>query len=375
MMFIEVRSFTASERKSSGRAAFTLIELLVVIAIIAILIGLLLPAVQKVREAANRMSCENNLKQIGLACMTFTDGNQKFPCGFLGKDQTNAPAGTPGVHKASWTALVLPYLEQGNLANLYNYNYDYDAPQNATAVATQLKIYNCPSTPGTGTRVDTSPSDDAGTTGPRAATDYRAINAVKAWVAQACFPNNFVGQTCATISKDSLQIIGIMTRDSIGGGTNAGIPFSMITDGTSNTFLIGEDAGGPDWYGTGGQLIAKANTNGTAGPDAPNKEGGWCDPNAAFSIDGSYQGCNAGYVGTATKDVCVTSACGQPVASITGGCTMNCTNDSEFYAFHPGGCNVVFADGSVRFITQSISMTTLSALVTRSGGENPGNDF
>src|SRR5215467_14604848 len=113
------------------RRGFTLLELLVVIGIIAVLIGLLLPAVQKVREAANRVSCTNNLKQLGLACSTFADSYGKLPCGFLGKDQPNAAPGIPGVHLTAWTALILPYIEQGNLANLYNFNYDYDAQQNA----------------------------------------------------------------------------------------------------------------------------------------------------------------------------------------------------------------------------------------------------
>jgi prepilin-type N-terminal cleavage/methylation domain-containing protein/prepilin-type processing-associated H-X9-DG protein len=369
--------------RSSHRAGFTLIELLVVIAIIAVLIGLLLPAVQKVREAANRMSCQNNLKQLGLACSTFADSHQRLPVGFLGKDQPNAAPGTPGVHKTCWMALILPYIEQGNLANIYNYNYDYDAQPNAIAVATQIKTYICPSTPD-GQRWDNTPSDDAGSTGNskgygtqgRACTDYRAINAVKPFVAQACFPDSFQQglAACNALSKDDARIIGILTRDSIGGGINAGITYAAIRDGTSNTIMIGEDAGGPNWYGVGGELLLTAN-NGVKGPGTMNKEGGWCDPNASFSVDGSYPGCNSAFVGGALTDVCVTAACGQPAATLTSGCPMNCTNDSEFYAFHSGGCNVVFADGSVRFLSKSISLTTLSALCTRAGGEIPASDY
>ena len=373
---------TVSSAQTHCRMAFTLIELLVVIAIIAVLIGLLLPAVQKVREAASRMSCQNNLKQLALACSNYAGAQGRFPVGFLGKAQPNAPAGTPGVHRMSWTALVLPYIEQGNIANLYNYNYDYDAPQNAVAVSTPVKTFKCPSTPTGLAYWDNTPSDDASTTGNslnpatqgRATTDYRAVNAVKAFVAQACFPASFAGETCSGISKDDLRIIGIMTRDSVGGGINAGITYGAIADGTSNTILIGEDAGGPDWYGVGGQLLLTANS-GAAGPGGMNKEGGWCDPNAAFSLDGSNANCNAGFVGAATSDVCVTAACGQPAAVMVSACPLNCTNDSEFYAFHSGGCNVAFADGSVWYLSQSISITTLAALCTRAGGEVPGSDF
>jgi prepilin-type N-terminal cleavage/methylation domain-containing protein/prepilin-type processing-associated H-X9-DG protein len=338
------------------RSAFTLIELLVVIAIIAILIGLLLPAVQKVRDAAARMSCTNNLKQIGLACVNYESAYGYLPCGFLGAEQVNAAPGTPGVHKTSWMALVLPFIEQGNLANIYNFNYDYDHSANASAVAYQIKVYNCPSTP-SGFRFDTSPSDDLGTPGPRACTDYSGLNAIKNFVGNACNPS-----IPANTIKDDTRIIGVMTRDSHGGGiAQAGTPFAAITDGTSATVMIGEDAGRASWYGVGGQLIA-ASTSGAK----PCKEGGWADPNAAFSVDGAVFTCTAAFVNGATKDVCVPGP-------TPNSCPLNCTNDSEFYGFHTGGCNIVFADGHVQFIQQSIPLCTLAALVTRSGGEVPGS--
>jgi prepilin-type N-terminal cleavage/methylation domain-containing protein/prepilin-type processing-associated H-X9-DG protein len=355
MMIYQSAAPSASRVRRVQRAGFTLIELLVVIAIIAVLIGLLLPAVQKVREAANRMSCTNNLKQMALACSMFSDSYGKLPCGFLGAEQVNAPPGVAGVHKTSWMALILPYIEQGNLANLYNFNYDYDAQPNAAAVATQIKLYICPTTPDT-PRWDTTPSDDAGSTGwgtpGRAATDYSGLNAIKNFVAHAC-PQT--ASVAANASKDDSSIIGIMTRDSNGGGTNAGITYAAIRDGTSNTIMIGEDAGRPGWYGVGGEIIS-------LGGRKPNKEGGWADPNANFSVDGSNAGCTAAFVGASLSDICVPGP-------TPNSCPLNCTNDSEFFAFHPGGCNAAFADGSVRFLSKNMPLCTLAALVTRSGGE------
>src|SRR5437870_10960823 len=129
--------------KQSGRRGFTLIELLVVIGIIAVLIGLLLPAVQKVREAANRMKCQNNLKQIGLAMYSYEGVNGTFPPGTVGP-QAGVP-GTSGLMAHGLGSYLLPYLEQEPLARQYDRNVSWYHSSNQQVVNTQLKVWQCPS--------------------------------------------------------------------------------------------------------------------------------------------------------------------------------------------------------------------------------------
>ena len=186
---------------SKRRDGFTLIELLVVIAIIAILIGLLLPAVQKIREAANRMSCSNNMKQMGLALHGHHDTFGKFP-GSWDYEQPKPPQRpTAVVH--SWCVYILPFLEQDNLYKLYNFDLGLYADPNATVVKTPLKVFQCPSSPSRGklysfpVPANVLPGVPAGTlTASR--SDYTAITGVRNW-------NLLVAPTAA---ETDLQDIG-----------------------------------------------------------------------------------------------------------------------------------------------------------------------
>jgi prepilin-type N-terminal cleavage/methylation domain-containing protein/prepilin-type processing-associated H-X9-DG protein len=302
-----------------NRSGFTLIELLVVIAIIAILIALLVPAVQKVRAAAARTQCLNNLKQLGLAMHNYESTNKAFPPGRT----TATTAAYPQRH--SWSAFVLPSIEQGTVFSVYNVKKDWDDPANYAAIRTQLALFYCPTTPG-GQRFDTTI-----TAGP-ACGDYSAISAIKFFVGINCFGYSGLSDADA----DDPRLVGALRRDET-------TRIVRISDGTSNTIMLAEDAARPAAYASGGVLA-----NPSLG--IPMKEGGWADPGANFSIDGS-----------------------NPDGTVPGDCTMNCSNNSEMYSFHSNGASAVFCDGSVRFLTSNINLCVLAALSTRAGNETVPN--
>jgi prepilin-type N-terminal cleavage/methylation domain-containing protein/prepilin-type processing-associated H-X9-DG protein len=287
------------------RWGFTLIELLVVIAIIAILIALLVPAVQKVRESASRTQCSNNLKQLGLAMHSYYDQFKAF-----------SPSRTTVTPMHSWSAFVLPYIEQKAAFDIYDVTKDWNNPVNYNAIRIPLAVFNCPSVP-TGIRYDTTIAAAP------ACGDYGCISAVHP---QVCV--NFFGFNPKDENNDP-RVVGALQKDKK-------TRIIEILDGTSNTLLIAEDAGRPARYNLLGKEIS----------GAVQKEGGWADPGANFSIDGS-----------------------NPDGTIHGPCSINCSNDSEVYAFHSGGANVVFADGSVRFLAADTDLGLLAALTTRSGVE------
>jgi prepilin-type N-terminal cleavage/methylation domain-containing protein/prepilin-type processing-associated H-X9-DG protein len=292
-------------RKGKG---FTLIEMLVVIAIIAVLIALLIPAVQKVREAANRMSCVNNLKQIGLALHQFHDARGKFPPG-----QVQGPYPQAGVNwttQHGWAVFILPHIEQQPLWALYRLDVMLYEPLNQDVVARPLKIFWCPSTPEQDRYYTGGVFADNGTKG--ACGDYA--------------PTFQVDPALATGDSWGVLVPNSMT------------PMAAITDGTSNTLLLTEDAGRPRLWRAGRPV---------PGADQAVNGGPWAGYHAGVILTGAQLD------GT----------------SRPGPCALNCTNDHEVYSFHPGGANAVFADGHVQFLKVGMSIQVLAALVTRAGGE------
>jgi prepilin-type N-terminal cleavage/methylation domain-containing protein/prepilin-type processing-associated H-X9-DG protein len=303
-----------------SRHGFTLIELLVVIAIIAVLIGLLLPAVQKVREAAARIQCANNLKQLGLAYHNYAGVyKNSFPPAML-----TDPTKTVG-----WGIFLLPFIEQDNLYNKYNFGapFFFSNPafgiDNQSVANTQLKLYICPSVP---TR-----------TGPYSYTFNFPGFPSFSWQA---YPADYT--PVAGVSQSLAQYLTLTTTKLDGAlQRDKGTPIASLTDGTSNTILLAEIAGKNELYRAG-------TDTGTTLSGFFGGEGGWAD---ATSSGSSLWG--------STGDGTVTP----------GTCGINCSNDYGFYAFHSGGANVLLADGSVRFLAANTDIRTLCALVTRAGGE------
>jgi prepilin-type N-terminal cleavage/methylation domain-containing protein/prepilin-type processing-associated H-X9-DG protein len=314
--------------RPSHRRAFTLIELLVVIAIIAILIGLLLPAVQKVRDAAARIQCQNNLKQLGLALHNFHDTNGVFPA----SGWTQAGPGNPAGKFVGWRPLTLPYIEQENLQKLYDFNSNWWEGTNPVAAAVPVKTYQCPSVPQRMevlSAVAHPPRPAMTFTNPIAPTDYEAIMGV-----QPASINPHMGSNFYT----SGNRFTVMFR-------NSRTKMTEVTDGTSNTIMVVECGGRP--------LVFR---NRSAQSGLTNDQGiGWADSEGPFSLDGaasdgSLEGCGA---------KCALA--------------MNKRNDNEPYSFHSGGGNFLFADGHIQFIRDSVPLTTLAALCTMNAGEVVGD--
>ncbi len=312
-----------------SRRAFTLIELLVVIAIIGVLIGLLLPAVQKVREAAARAKCENNLKQVGLAILNYESANQGLPPAYWSGNVAKQPA-------AGWGIFLLPYMEQQNLYAEYNFVYPFTDSLNSTnqtAVVTPIPIMNCPSAP--------TPQ------GPYSAT-FNGVS-YQAWPADY---SPFAGPAAspAAITQSEANFLGMFTQTpatgSLLGALQPDVKTRILTiiDGTSNTILVVESAGKPSLY--------RNNINSGTIPGTNGGYGGWGDATSAMSM--LYGSDNAG-------------------VNATGNCVMNCSNDLGLYGFHATGCNNLFCDGSVHFITGTISPLTLANLLTARGGETNTN--
>ena len=309
-----------------SRRGFTLIELLVVIAIIAILIGLLLPAVQKVRESAARTTCSNNLKQFGLAFHAYHDPNGGLPSNVR-------PVATSTI-RLRWATLVLPYIEQDNVFRAYDQTKNWHLNP---VTATQIKTFQCPSAPN-GALVDGAP--DLSWTNTVANGDYAGLYGVDPQL----FTLGLVDKVSAVVDNGAIS-------------KTVKLNFGSFTDGLSNTIQLTESAGRPNRY-VNGKLVTTA-----AGASRVNG-GGWCRPASEIALLRGSSGDGTTYPGPAAINV-------------TNGQLLNGYPDpyygtdgtGQIYAFHTGGANTLIADGSVRFLRSSTDIRVLAALVSRNGGE------
>ena len=351
---------------------FTLIELLVVISIIGVLISLLLPAVQSAREAARRAQCVNNLKQIGVALFNYENSVGAFPPGYI--DYQNNPNNTPDLDMGSgwgWAAMLLPFLEQQPLYNAINFNLAITSPSNSTAVLTSLNVFQCPSD---GYNPQPCILYDSTFTNPIATVAHSNYAAVCGW--EECFMNaggnpqpfylNNNDPNDSPIQPETPRTASLACGVACGFGSagigmfwrNSNTRIASVTDGLSNTLAIGErcTAHSPTtWVGavTGARVPAWMATTPWTTPNTPpsqcqNQGNGTAYDNADFD-----------------EALCLAH----------GNFTHKPNSDNPlydpdvFWSMHPGGCNFLFADGSVHFLKTGMDGRTYQYLMTRAGGE------
>jgi prepilin-type N-terminal cleavage/methylation domain-containing protein/prepilin-type processing-associated H-X9-DG protein len=308
------------------RVAFTLIELLVVIAIIAILIGLLLPAVQKVREAAGRVKCQNNLKQIGLGLHNYHDATGSMPKCF-------APtADKPGV---GWHVLILPYIEQAPLfAQVDPLGLSYNGSSSITQdqkIGVMVPIFICPSA----TTFQSISTADQTADGVKAYTTHYLGNAgpkgTNIYTGQPYKFNGPTGQAQGGFAVDGvLPFVPFVVTSVPPKPGPAAISITDIVDGTSNTLMVFEAS--------------------------------WTGLDAA-----TYRAWPRGFNWPSDSNCSRNIASGMKVQAYT---TVGTYNDISMGSNHSNGCNVVFSDGSVRFLNENVDLNAvLLPLASRNGGE------
>ena len=321
-----------------NRSGFTLVELLVVIAIIGVLVALLLPAVQAAREAARRSSCQNNLKQLGLATHNFHDSRNMLP-----------PLRVSNNH-ATWFVLIMPYMEQENIERLWTFNQLYSSATNAPGRLLQVKSYYCPSrrgpSPTSVSRVegvvpaDSSPPPEfSGTaTDPRFVASNNPSGALGDYAGNGgsvfAYPGTSTSTIWAGVNANGVLVQGALNAD---GSFRSNTSFRNITDGLSNTFMVGEKHVPLGMFGR-----AKVG-------DGSIYNGVWT----------TYSGRLAG-----VQDPLASSP--RDVKPSTGGDAFYAR---RFGSYHPGVSQFAFADGSVRAIRTTIDGINLQRYAVRDDGE------
>jgi prepilin-type processing-associated H-X9-DG protein/prepilin-type N-terminal cleavage/methylation domain-containing protein len=295
---------------------FTLVELLVVIGIIAVLLALLVPAVQRVRDTAARTECVNNLKQIGLALQGYHGIYSSFPPGYhSGYDDEGTDTG-PGW---GWAAFILPHIEQQSVFKAIQFEQEIEAPANASVRVQQIQAYLCPadSVPATWTTMN-----------------FDSIG-------------NPIAPICDVASANYIGVFGVSEPGVEGEGIfyrGSSTRIADITDGTSQTMIVGERSFRwcqATWVGsvTGASMVPP--------PGSPALAGEW--NGSGFVLGHTFEG--------------------------SGGPGSPGTEANGFSSQHSAGANFLFADGHVQFLQTTMNHEVYMALSTRGGDEPVGGDF
>jgi prepilin-type N-terminal cleavage/methylation domain-containing protein/prepilin-type processing-associated H-X9-DG protein len=379
-----------SQACQQARRGFTLIELLVVIAIIAVLVSLLLPAVQQARESARRTQCKNNMKQIGLAVHNFESSFQKLP--HPGQCDSTGGASTVYMSQSTCT-LILPYIDQANVYNRMDqsltfaqmstapYSYtttamhpnsigavynDANFPDTVAAAKTFIPTFLCPSTP-------TDPGARA--TDGYGVWDYMFISVSDVEDGDPN-PNAYTLTPVGTRPTNSSRRLEMQKHGALSCDDKSGSGFKRLVDGTSNTFLCIEDAGRA--HPTAGIFASLSSRPSPIPTEGPQWSGGasggrrmyaWADPDSG--TNGFSGPSNA--IAPASRVIAINqnkTPLGGPASCLWT--NNNCGPNDEPFSWHSGGVNAVLADGSVRFISENIDALTLKWLTAANDGRTIG---